>query len=43
MNYCENLRFKDGTFYCLKHGELKCKCKEQKEMHKEKWNKERKR
>jgi hypothetical protein len=38
MNYCENLEFKNGTFICkINDTNLKCKCKNQIEQHKDKW------
>lgn len=40
MNYCENMKMKDGTFICIINGaELKCKCEDQIIQHKDKWNK----
>ncbi len=40
MNYCENLKLKNGNFICIINGlELKCQCKEQIKLHEEKWKK----
>jgi hypothetical protein len=38
MNYCENLKFVNGTFICKINGKnLQCKCKDKINQHQDKW------
>lgn len=40
MNYCENLKMVNGSFYCIiNKNELECKCKNYKRLHSKKWDK----